>query len=754
MPIGNTLLAIACATALVSLFGYGMTLFNRDTYVSLARKSYYVFAVATILMCAYLLMQILNHNFAVEYVHDYSSKDLGLGFLISTFWAGQTGSFSLWLFWITIIGIFLIRKETENHSAVMFFYMLVISFFLTLLVARSPFTLIPAEFLAQFPGGMPPDGQGLNPLLQNYWMVIHPPIVFFGFSLLAVPFCYALGALAKNNFRDWVKNAFPWTALSSFFLGTGIFMGGYWAYETLGWGGYWAWDPVENTSLIPWMLNLALMHGLLIEKNKGVFRRSNMVLAIFSFLLVVYGTFLTRSGILADFSVHSFTDLGISGYLVFFMLFFLTLSIVLLVVRGKTAKTGAGIKDPYSVDFAIAVGIFFLTLLSILTLIGTSAPLITRIFGEAANVSMDFYNKTALPMAVILALLAGISPFLVSKDRSWPTLFKRLTPALALSIISAVVAMIFGVTQFMYVLMIFMAAFALFGNFFVIFLQPGKVGLRIGGFVTHMGFGIMMVGIVISSAFSQTETVNLYSGQGPVKSFEYAISYSGMESDIMNKDNAVHLQVQDGHSQFRADPKMFIAKENQGMMRKPFIRKYFLHDLYLSPQQQQNVGDGDKMILTKGEAKRIGEYDVKFLNFDMGDHSDPNTMQVGAVMEVTKNGQTKTVTPKVAFTQSGKKFIKADMPDGQGSMVLQDIQADAGMVSLQFAGVPGMDVVDLLVLEVSKKPLINLVWAGLIMVVLGTFISFIRRRRLQFASTQNYSIPESTPSRSLSGLTE
>ncbi len=174
------------------------------------------------------------------------------------------------------------------------------------------------------------------------------------------------------------------------------------------------------------MINLALMHGLLIERNKGVFRRSNLVMAIFAFLLVVYGTFLTRSGVLADFSVHSFTDLGISGYLVFFMLFFLILSTVLLVVRARSAKTGIGIKDPYSVDFAIAVGIFFLTLLSILTLVGTSAPLITRIFGEPANVSMDFYNKTALPMAVILALLAGISPFLVSKDRSWGTLFKRL----------------------------------------------------------------------------------------------------------------------------------------------------------------------------------------------------------------------------------------------------------------------------------------------------------------------------------------
>lgn len=733
VALGNTLLAIACVTAALALVGYGLALFNRDSLVGLARKSYYIFAGATILMCAFFLMQILNHNFALQYVHDYSSRDLELGFLISTFWAGQVGSFTLWLLFITVIGIFLIRRETENHSAVMFFYMLVIAFFLTLLVVRSPFLPYPPEVLAQFPGGVPPDGSGLNPLLQNYWMVIHPPIVFMGFSLLAVPFAYALGALARNNYRDWVKNSFPWTALGSFFLGLGIFLGGYWAYETLGWGGYWAWDPVENTSLIPWLLNLALMHGLLIERNKGVFRRSNLLLAVFSFLLVVYGTFLTRSGVLADFSVHSFTDLGTSGYLIFFMLFFTILSTVLLIVRAKTARTGVGIKDPYSMDFAIAVGIFFLALLAILTLIGTSSPLITRIFAEPANVSIDFYNKTALPMAVILALLVGISPFLVTKDRTLPTLIKRLAPAAALAVVGTVLAYIFDVTQFMYLLMIFTALFALFGNFFVVFLQPNRVGLRIGGFLTHMGFGVMMIGIVVSSAFSQTDKVNLYSNQGPAQSFQYKIAYKGMHGDITNKDNAVLLEVQDGHTQFKADPKMFIARENQGLMRKPFIRKYFLYDLYLSPQEQRMMGEGDQMVLIKGEAKQVGDYDVKFTNFDMGNHSDPNTMEVGAVLEVTHQGKTDTVVPRMAFTQTGKQFLSAPMPDGSGSIVLQDIQADAGSVSLKFSGVPGMDVVDLLVLEVSKKPLINLVWLGVVMVCGGTLISFIRRRRLQFA---------------------
>lgn len=732
MPIGNSLLAVAFVMAAISTLGYGSALFGRDSWVSLARKAYYTFVAATVLLSGYFLMQILQHNFTLEYVYSYSSRDLPLGFLISTFWAGQVGSFLLWLFYLSVFGIFLMRRKTENHSAAMFFYLLVNIFFLTILSAKSPFAPLPAGMLSQFVGGVPPDGQGLNPLLQNYWMVIHPPVVFAGFSLLAIPFSYALAALARNNYQSWVKNALPWSAISSVFLGTGIFLGGYWAYETLGWGGYWAWDPVENTSLIPWILNLALMHGLLIERNKGVFRRSNLMLAMFSFLLVVYGTFLTRSGVLADFSVHSFTDLGISAYLIIFMLFFVLMSVVLMAMRARSAATGKSIKDPYSVDFAIAVGVLFLLLLSILTLIGTSAPLITRIFGKAATVSTGFYNTTSLPMAIIIALLMGISPFLVAKDKTPATLLKRLSPALVLSAATTGLAILFGVSQLLYLVLIFSAAFALFGNLFIIFMQPGRVGLRVGGFVTHMGFGVLLIGIVISSAFSQGEKINLHSGLAPLNSMGYSIAYKGMQGDISNKNNAVLLDVKKGNSEFEADPKLFLAGRNQGIMRKPFIKKYLLYDLYLSPQSQQTVGDGDKMILAKGQQDTISDLGIRFLGFDMGSHDEGQGMSCGAVLEVTRDSVTQQVTPYLSFTETGKKSVEAKLPDGDGSVILRDIQADAGMVSLQFAGVKGMDIVDLLVLEVSTKPLINLVWLGIIMICVGTFISFVRRRRLQF----------------------
>jgi len=717
--------------AVVALIGYALAISGRNQLHNLAKRAYYLFTLAIVLASAYFLLQILSHNFTVSYVFEYSSTDLPLGFLVSTFWAGQVGSFLLWLLFIAIIGLFLVHRKSENDIAVMFFYMLVVAFFLTLMVARSPFLLIPEHFLTQFPGGIPPDGRGLNPLLQNFWMVIHPPIVFLGFALLTVPFCYALAALTRNNYQDWVRNASPWAMISLLFLGAGIFLGAYWSYETLGWGGYWAWDPVENASLIPWLLNLALIHGFLVEHRKGVLRRSNLALALFSFLLVIYGTFLTRSGVLADFSVHSFTDLGTSGYLVFFMLLFVVLSLILLIVRLRSAATGRSVENLLSTDFALAIGVFFLVLLALLTLAGTSAPLITRIFSEPANVSRHFYNTIALPIAIVIAFLVGLSPFLMTKEKSLSSLTKHIAIPVILSIISLVFARLAGVNQLQYLIMVFFAAFAVFGNIFFLFRQPRGIGSRLGSSLTHIGVGVMLVGIIVSAALSQSEKVNLFSGYEPLTTLGYQISYKGLEGDINNRDNALILEIDDGSNRFMADPKYFIASENEGLMRKPFIKKYLSHDLYLSPQNQQTVGDGDKLILYKGQQLGIGDLGVRFVDFDLGSHDDGGAMKVGAVLAISRDTLTEIVTPYLNFDGSGKRSLKADLPFGEGTVILRDIQADAGMVSLQFSGVSGIDIIDLLVLEISTKPLINFIWLGLIMICVGTIISYFHRRRLQ-----------------------
>jgi cytochrome c-type biogenesis protein CcmF len=306
-----------------------------------------------------------------------------------------------------------------------------------------------------------------------------------------------------------------------------------------------------------------------------------------------------------------------------------------------------------------------------------------------------------------------------------------LAPGLLLAGAGTILAAALGVAQFIYLAMIFAAGFALVSNLLVIFQKPERVGWRIGGFLTHMGFGLLLIGVVASSGFSETDRINLLSGAGPVSALGYQISYHGMEGSINDKDNAVLLEVRKGGAGFAADPKFFIAGENQGLMRKPYIRRRLFYDLYLSPQNRQTAGDGDRLILAKGEQDTVGNLAVKFVDFDMDSHGQPGNMTVGAVLEVARDSVTEIVTPYLAFTGGGKRLTEADLPGGAGSVVLDDIQADAKMVALRFTGVEGMEVSDLLILEVSKKPLINLVWLGIILICVGSFIAFVRRRRLQ-----------------------
>ena len=261
---GNLVLSMAFASCVIALAGYFLGFAGRRNFLSLGRRAYFTFTVLTFILAGLLLYQILAHDFRIEYVYDYSSTDLPFFLLLSTFWAGQVGTFLLWLLFTAVVGLFIYRRDDSFSSAVMFYYMLAVLFLLTLLAVRSPFRMLPFT---------PVEGKGLNPLLQNFWMVIHPPIVFLGYAMLTVPFAYAMAALTKNDYTDWTRRVFPWALLSAAVLGLGIFLGGYWAYETLGWGGYWGWDPVENASLIPWVINIALLHGLLVERKYWQLRK-------------------------------------------------------------------------------------------------------------------------------------------------------------------------------------------------------------------------------------------------------------------------------------------------------------------------------------------------------------------------------------------------------------------------------------------------------------------------------------------------
>src|SRR3990172_3180489 len=305
-----------------------------ERILQFARYGFQLSVVLVLSFCVYLLYLILTHQFQYTYVWNYSATTLPTPLLVSTFYAGQEGSFSLWTLYTCIVGIFLLSYSARRgyEKEVMGIWCVIQAVLLTMLVIKNPFNLIwdsfPAELVhagtmpaaaantvwldrargvwAQFPA----EGKGLNPLLQNYWMVIHPQILFSGFTAMAVPYAFAVAGLLKRDYSGWVKISKPWIVYGAAMLGTGIILGGYWAYETLGWGGYWGWDPVENSSLIPWLISIAAIHTIMSQNQSGTYVRTNFILAMSCFLMVMYSTFLTRSGVLGETSVHSFVDPG------------------------------------------------------------------------------------------------------------------------------------------------------------------------------------------------------------------------------------------------------------------------------------------------------------------------------------------------------------------------------------------------------------------------------------------------------------
>ncbi|HEX8355796.1 MAG TPA: cytochrome c biogenesis protein CcsA, partial [Segetibacter sp.] len=318
---------------------------DKKSWMRIARVSFLLETVAVVGLFTTLYYIISNHLFEYKYAWQHSSRALQVEYLLSCFWEGQEGSFMLWSFWHCVLGWVLIWKAKVWEAPVMTVVsfaqfciatMLVGFYFWGAKVGSSPFVLLRHEgFFDTAPvfleGGqlrkdyltLWRDGNGLNALLQNYWMVIHPPVLFLGFASTIVPFSYAVAGLWKKDHSGWTKPAIPWAAFSVGILGVGIMMGAAWAYESLTFGGYWAWDPVENASLVPWLVLVGGLHTNLIYRSSGYSLKSTYAFYILTFLLILYSTFLTRSGVLGDTSVHAFTDLGMNVQLYLFLnLFF------------------------------------------------------------------------------------------------------------------------------------------------------------------------------------------------------------------------------------------------------------------------------------------------------------------------------------------------------------------------------------------------------------------------------------------------
>jgi cytochrome c-type biogenesis protein CcmF len=722
---GSVALWSAMVFALAAVWGYSLVLRGDTGALRFARLSYDFFAVSIVLTAVVLILLLLMRDFRVEYVYQYSGLDLPGHYQFAAFWAGQKGSFLIWLLWGTLLGVLVKRTAGKDEPAVMGIYVLTLIGLLFILVRENPFVMLKQT---------PLDGQGLNPLLQDDWMVIHPPIMFIGYAASAIPFSFAMASLWRRDYDNWAARAFPWALGGFLVLGCAILMGGYWAYKTLGWGGFWGWDPVENASLIPWILGTVLIHGLHMERTRGRYRRANYVLASLVYLAVLYGTFLTRSGVLADFSVHSFVDLGISGWLIALMGTFFLMSVWLLATRLRQVPTVPN-EDPFLSrgTFMVLATITLLVSGLVITL-GTSAPLLTRFMENPGQVGPSFYNQVNLPIALLVALLLSLVPYLTWRgDEPKDVLRKLVWPGL-FSLAVTIGAAVWEVRDPFHLLFVLLAALALAANLQKTLLKMNAGGLKAaGGYLSHVGVGVILLGILASSGYDQSTKVTLEQGVAKkvddmTLTFTRFIPRQGREKDRME------VQVtRPGEKPFFVYPKMFMNERTRQVMVNPDIRKTLFQDLYVSPI---DFDPGQlKIQLAKGESGQVGKTGVKFVAFDlqaegnaMAQMAKGGLVTIGAVVEVKQpDGTTTTVRPLYRLNPANGQVEAPPMPlPGGGAIVVSGINASNGAVQLEFAGISNPPRLSI---DVTRKPLIVLVWYGLYIVLLGGAIATLQRLR-------------------------
>lgn len=535
--VGHLFVITSFVTSFVCAFAYLKAKNTTDLAASKqwaqnARLFFILHTVSVIGIVAALFTIIYQHYFEYHYAYSHSSLHLPGQYMISCFWEGQEGSFLLWMFWQALLGLVIIYTQRQWEAPVMVIFALVQGFlasmilgvvipFLDIKLGSSPFILLRDAmddpiFKLQ-PDFIPKDGNGLNPLLQNYWMVIHPPTLFLGFAATLVPFVFCMAGLWERKYSEWIRPALPWSLFAGAVLGLGILMGGYWAYETLNFGGYWNWDPVENAVYVPWLILIASIHTMITYKNSNTALKTSIILVIAVFVLILYQTFLTRSGILGDASVHSFTDLGLSGQLLIYLLFFTIAAIVLVVIRWKHIPTSDKEVSTYSREFWIFLGVTTLCLMGFQVLVPTSIPVYNKfvsLFGVQSNVAppadqITFYSKFQLWFGVAVALISGTGQFFWWRRMDKETVKKEVVPVVLISLVAfALIISIGKVYNPTYLLLALAGVYIIVSNAKILMsISRANPGLS-GGALAHIGIGLVLLGILFSAGYSKVVSLN------------------------------------------------------------------------------------------------------------------------------------------------------------------------------------------------------------------------------------------------------
>lgn len=538
--LGHFFLVFGFVMSLLGTVGYFFATQKRhlpeyEGWRKIGRYGFLFHGLSVFVIIGTILAAMINHRFEYQYVWQHVSEDLPFQYIFSAFWEGQEGSFLLWMFWHVVLGVVLLFKAENWEAPVLSVLSLTQAFIFTMILGiqftdeikmgSNPLLLLrdtmdlPLFANADYVKLI--QGNGLNPLLQNYWMTIHPPTLFLGFASTVVPFAYAIAGLWTRDYKAWMKPAMPWALFSGAILGTGILMGGAWAYEALSFGGYWAWDPVENASLVPWILMVAGIHTHLVARSTGYSIKSTMLFYVGSFILILYSTYLTRSGILGEGSVHSFTEMGLETQLIALMGTFVLLTVGLFISRNKEMPSPKEEEAMASKEFWLFIGSLVLLFSAVIITASTSLPVVNKIVqafdpefkGYTINNPIDHYNKYMLWIGVFMGLLSGTAQFLRYKEFNFVSQKAKFATHMGIaaavaSVLTLVTSLWIHMGQWQFWLLMFTGLFTVVANVDYIFSFIKGNLKQAGSAFSHIGFGLMVAGIIASGLNKQHISTN------------------------------------------------------------------------------------------------------------------------------------------------------------------------------------------------------------------------------------------------------
>ncbi len=694
---------------------------------------------------------ILN-RFEYSYVFGHGDKRNAIAYRIAGIWSGQEGSFLLWATTSALFGALAVRSTGAYRRWFTIPYSLFLAVLCGILAYESPFRI--QEFHGKI--YVPPDGVGLTPALQNYWVIIHPPTIFLGFGSLTVLFAHAFAALASRNPFDWARMVRPWALVSLTLVGLGLCMGGLWAYETLGWGGFWAWDPVENTSLVPWLFTAVLVHGLIVQVNRGRWIRTNLLFGGLPFLAFVYGTFLTRSGLLGDTSVHSFAEMDNKALKLLVGLFFVATILFcgLWVVRSLQLRKELAAREPeragWTRESAYRLGLFLVFGLAIATAFGMSVPMLSSLFGLRMKVVGEAqYHQVVSWFFVPIALFLAAAPFVSWGGISIRRLLGRLygpacvafglvgltllvlawSPWGRLGPFEEEVRLFFGALR----LPALTWTLILTGLcFFIVTANLWTIGERvrtsreaIAIYLSHVGVGLTLAGLLLSRGLERKERVVAQQGT-PQPVLGYAMNVKGPNRDYSDRDNKVRIDMRpmQGKGAFEARPGFYFVTRPNGTtdpMAWPHVQRMATHDVYLTVH-------GISFDATEVTPVKLGQT-IRFLDFDVtyneltreGEAGVAGT-KFGAKLSITSEGRTYSVHPKVVLGEGGLRPEPVLLGD-EHFLTMEGMNAADKTAMLQLHYMRPVFPI-----EVFYKPFTSLVWGGLGILTLGGFLAAWNRR--------------------------